>query len=83
MVVVAVCRTMAWVCHMMPFLICLAEVCVPTHIPTPSLSTTVTHTYTHNTLSLGGGIVDAVLAGSKYGVRQTRGKFGLGAKMVR
>jgi hypothetical protein len=23
-----------------------------------------------------------VLAGSKYGVRQTRGKFGLGAKMV-
>lgn len=24
-----------------------------------------------------------VLAGSKYGVRQTRGKFGLGAKMVR
>lgn len=25
----------------------------------------------------------AVLAGSKYGVRQTRGKFGLGAKMVR
>ena len=24
-----------------------------------------------------------VLSGSKYGVRQTRGKFGLGAKMVR
>ena len=23
-----------------------------------------------------------VLSGSKYGVRQTRGKFGLGAKMV-
>lgn len=23
-----------------------------------------------------------VLAGSKYGVRQTRGKFGLGAKMA-
>lgn len=25
---------------------------------------------------------DAVLSGTKYGLRQTRGKFGLGAKMV-
>jgi DNA topoisomerase VI subunit B len=24
-----------------------------------------------------------VLSGSKHGIRQTRGKFGLGAKMVR
>jgi DNA topoisomerase VI subunit B len=26
--------------------------------------------------------IGAVLSGTKYGLRQTRGKFGLGAKMV-
>ena len=30
----------------------------------------------------GGIYVCAVLSGTKYGLRQTRGKFGLGAKMV-
>lgn len=30
-----------------------------------------------------GDMLGRVLSGSKHGVRQTRGKFGLGAKMVR
>ena len=29
-----------------------------------------------------GNMLGRVLSGSKHGVRQTRGKFGLGAKMV-
>lgn len=28
-------------------------------------------------------VSSAVLSGTKYGLKQTRGKFGLGAKMVR
>ena len=30
-----------------------------------------------------GDMLGRVLSGSKHGIRQTRGKFGLGAKMVR
>ncbi len=30
-----------------------------------------------------GNMLGKVLSGSKHGLRQTRGKFGLGAKMVR
>ena len=29
-----------------------------------------------------GSMLGRVLSGSKHGIRQTRGKFGLGAKMV-
>lgn len=75
-------------CHMMTSQICLAEVsqllaasviCASKCLDISVVIFCWLELETSITVSLS---IHAVLSGTKYGLKQTRGKFGLGAKMV-